>query len=78
MGYRNGKLDMSHPFPAHLLLCYFNSTAVANDATITDSLVFAAMALIVLGRTEDLLAEETVPFRLICPVIDGFRLQDLS
>jgi hypothetical protein len=36
-------------------------------------LVLAAVALIILSRTEDLGAEQTVPLRFEGPVIDGFR-----
>ena len=78
MCYRYGELDVAHPFPTHLLLCNLNAATVADDATVADSLVLTAMALVVLCRTEDLLAEETVSLRLVCPVIDGFRLQYLS
>ena len=78
MSHRNGELDMSHPFPADLLFSHFNTTSVADDATIADSLVFSAMAFIVLSRTENLLTEQTILLRLVSSIVDGFRLQDLS
>ena len=53
---------------------HLDAAAVADDAAVADPLVLAAMALPVLDRTEDPLAEETVPFRLEGAVVDGLRL----
>ncbi len=74
----NGKLYVSHPFPADFLLGNLDSASVADDSPVLDSLVLAAVALVVLGRTENLLAEKSVPLRLVGPVIDRLRLQNLS
>ena len=78
MGNRNGKGDVTHTLAAHLLLSNLDITPVADDAAVTDSLVLSAIALVILGRTEDFLAEETVPLRFVGPVVDRFRFQDLS
>ena len=78
MRYWDGQLDMPHPFTTDFLLGHFHTATVADDAFITDSLIFSAMALVILGRPEDTLAEKTVAFRLVCPVVNGFRLQDFS
>ena len=78
MGYRHGEGDVTHPLAAHLLLGNLHITSVADDSAVADSLVLAAVALVVLGRTENLLAEESVPFRLVGPVVDGLRLEDLA
>jgi hypothetical protein len=43
-----------------------------------EALVLAAQALIVLDRAEDLGTEQAIPFRLEGPVVDGFRLLDLT
>ena len=69
---------MTHPLPSDLLLCHFNTAPVADDSTVTDSLVLSAVALVVLGRSEDLLAEESVLFRLVGPVVHRLRLEDLT
>ena len=69
---------MSHPLPADLLLSHLDSASVTDDSTVLDSLVLSAMTFIILGRTENLLAEKTVTLRLISPVVDRLRLQDLS
>src|SRR5262249_29237531 len=52
--------------------------ALAEYALDPDPLVLAAVALPVPGRTEDLLAEEPVLFRLERAVVDGFGLLDLT
>ncbi len=69
---------MTHTLPSDLLLGDFDTTAVADDSAVADPLVLAAIALIVPRRTENLLAEEAVALRFVGPVIDRFRLQDLS
>ncbi len=69
---------MSHPFPADLLLCHLYAAPVADDSAVTDSLIFPAIALVVLRRAEDFLAEKSVSLRLVCPVVHGLRLQNLS
>src|SRR4029450_10574023 len=50
----------------------------ADDALVADPLVLAAVALPVLGRTEDALAEEPVLLRLQRAVIDRLGLGDLA
>src|SRR5205823_5207001 len=42
------------------------------------ALVLAAEAFVILGRAKDARTEQTVPFRLERPVVDGFRLLDLA
>ena len=69
---------MAHPLAANLLLGYLDLAPVAGDTAIAYSLVLSAIALVVLRRSENHLAEQTFPFRLVCPVVDGFRLEDLA
>src|SRR6185436_9771935 len=45
---------------------------------VADTLVLAAVALPVLGRTEDALAEQTITLGLERPVVDRLRLRDLA
>ena len=53
----HNECDVTSTFTTHLLLCHLNTTTVADDTFVADALVLAAMALIVLRRTEDTLAE---------------------
>ena len=69
---------MSHAFAADLLLGDLNTTTVTNDPLVTDPLVLPAMAFIILNRTENPFAEQTVALWFIGPVINGFWLQDFT
>ena len=69
---------MSGALTTNLLLCYLNTTTIADDTLITDTLILTAGTLIVLRRTEDALTEQTVTLRLIGTVVDGFRFGNLT
>src|SRR5690606_30209469 len=73
-----GQLDVAHAFPTHLGAGDLHAAAVAHDAAVAHPLVLAAVALPVLRRTENPLAEQTVPLGLEGAVVDGFRLFDLT
>ena len=75
---RHNQLDVAHTLTTYLLFCNFNTATVADNAFIADAFVLAAVALIVLNRTEDALAEQAVTFWLVCTVVDCFRLQHLT
>ena len=74
MGHRRSQRDMPHALAAHLGLDNFNAALFADDATMLHALVLAAIAFVVLYRTEDLRAEQPIPLGLECPVVDGLRL----
>jgi hypothetical protein len=76
--HRHRQLDVSEPLAPHLGLGDLDAAAVAHDAPVADALVLAAVALPVLHRAEDLLAEQPVLLRLERAVIDGLRLRDLA
>jgi len=78
MGHRHHKFNMSAALTTHLLLCHLNTTTVADNAFVTNTLVFSTGTLVVLGRTEDLFTEETVALGLVCTIVDGFGLGDLT
>ena len=78
VSHRNCQGDVSHPFPADFLLCHLDTASVADDSAVTDPLVLSAIAFVVFCRSEYLFAEETVPLRLVGPVVDCLRLQDLA
>jgi hypothetical protein len=74
--HRDREVDVPQTLPAHLGLGDLHAAAVADDAAVADALVLAAIALPVLDRSEDLLAEETIPLRLERTVVDGLGLRD--
>ena len=78
VGDGSGQLDVAHPLTAHLGASDLDAAALTDDALEADTLVLAAVALPVPGRTEDLLAEESVLFGLEGAVVDGLRLLDLA
>ena len=75
---RAGQLDVAHPLAADLRAGDLDAALVADDALVADPLVLAAVALPVLGRTEDALVEEAVLLRLERPVVDRLGLGDLA
>ena len=75
---RHGQLDVAHALAPHLAQRHLDAAPVADHAAVADALVLAAMALPVLHRTEDALAEEAILLRLERPVVDGLGLGDLA
>ena len=72
------ELDVAHALATHFFLGDFDTAAVTHDALVADALVLAAVALVVLDRTEDALAEEAVALGLVCAVVDGLGLEHLA
>jgi hypothetical protein len=78
VSYGHNEFDVTGTLTTYLLLGNLYTTAVADDTLITDALVLTASTLIVLGRTEDALAEQTVALGLVGAIVDGLRLGDLT
>ena len=78
MGNRHYQLDVSATLTTHLLLCYLHATTVADYTLITDTLVFSTMALIILGRSKDTFAKQSVTLWLVCAIVDSLRFQHLT
>src|SRR5213083_3353225 len=76
--HRHRELDVPHALAAHLGERDLHAAAVADDAAVADALVLAAVALPVLHRAEDALAEQPIPFRLEGPVVNGLGFRDLA
>src|SRR5262249_46404538 len=78
MGDGRGQVDVAHALSPHLLPGDLDAAALPDAALGTDALVLAAIALPVLGGTEDALAEEAVALGLERAVVDRLRLGDLA
>ncbi len=78
VGDGGGQLDVAHPLASDLRARDLDAAALADDPLEPDALVLAAVALPVLGRAEDLLAEQPVLLRLERPVVDRLRLLHLA
>ncbi len=74
----SGQLDVAHPLAPHLRARDLDAAALTDDALEPDALVLAAVALPVLGRPEDLLAEQAVLLGLERAVVDRLRLLHLA
>ena len=75
---RRREVDVPHALAPDLLPRHLDAAALADDPLVADALVLAAIALPVLGRTEDALAEQPVALGLQGAVVDGLRLRDLA
>ena len=71
---RSRQLNMPHAFTANFGTRNFNSATIADNAFITDTLIFTAMALPIARRAEYALAEKPVALWFQRTIIDGFRL----
>ena len=78
VGDRSGQVDVAHALAPDLGAGDLDAAALADDALVADPLVLAAVALPVLGRTEDALAEQPVLLGLQRPVVDRLRLRHLA
>ncbi|CAB4859706.1 unannotated protein [freshwater metagenome] len=78
VGNRRGQLNVAHALATNLRASDLYATALADDAFKADALVLAAVALPVLRRAEDLLAEESVLLRLEGSVVDRLWLLYLT
>ena len=74
----HGQFDVAHALAAYAGESHFNTATVTHDPFVTDAFVFTAVALIILYRTENTLAEQPISFRFVGTVVDGLRLQHLT
>ena len=70
--YGSCEFDMTHSLASYFCSGNFNAAAFADFAFEAEAFIFSAVALPVLGRSEDSFAEKTVAFRFECSVVDGF------
>jgi hypothetical protein len=78
MCHGNHKLYVAHALTTHFLLSNLHTATFAHDTLVAYSLILSTMALIILYGTEYALAEQTVTLRLVCTIVNGFRLEDLT
>ena len=74
----SGQVDVTHALAADLRAGDLDAAALADDALVADALVLAAVALPVLRRTEDALAEQAVLLGLERAVVDRLGLGHLA
>src|SRR3989344_1582694 len=74
MGDGCHELDVAHALTTHDGARNLNTAFVADDALVADTLVLAAVTLVVLLGAEDLLVEEPVLLGALGAVVDGLGL----
>ena len=74
MRHRAGQFNVAHAFTAHFGKGYFHAALFANDAAVLQTLVLTAQAFVVLNRSENFGAEQTIAFRLKGTIVNRFRL----
>ena len=78
MRHRGSQLNMTHPLTAHLGQGYLNAALLTDNAAILHPLIFATQTFIVTDRAKNTGTEQAVFFWLKCPVINCFRLFNLT
>ena len=78
MSYRHAQFDVSHALTTYLLLRYLYAATLADDTFVTNTFVLTTVTLVVLGRTEYTLAEQTITLRLVGTVVDSLGLEHLT
>src|SRR5439155_8866988 len=76
--HRGSEVDVPHALATDLRLDDLHAALLADHPPVPHALVLPAVALVVLGGTEDLGAEESIPFGLEGAVVDRFRLLHLT
>ncbi len=74
MRNRRSKIDMPHALAAHFRGRDFHAAFFADDTAIFHALIFATETFVILDRSENTRAEQTVAFGFERAVVDGFRL----
>ena len=69
---------MSHSLTADFLFSDLNTAAVAHNPLVSYPFIFSAVAFVILNRSEDPFAEESVTLWLVGPVVDCLRFQNLA
>jgi hypothetical protein len=74
----SSEFDMPHALATNDRAGYFDSTFVAHNPLVADTLVLTTVALPILGRSKDLLAEQAFWLVALSTVVYGLWLGDLA
>ncbi len=72
------KFNMPHAFTTHDRPRYLNPAFFTDDPFIPDPFVFAAIAFVVLFRTEDALVKQAAALTALGAIVDGLWLGHLA
>ena len=73
-----GQRDMAHALPPDARQRDLDAALLADDALVLHALVLAAQAFVVLDRSEDARAEQTIALGLERAIVDRLGLLDLA
>jgi len=76
--HRRGQRNVAQTLATYFALNNLNTAFFANNATVLHALVLTAVTLVILDRTKNLGAEQAVPLRFECPIVDCLRLLYLT
>jgi hypothetical protein len=69
---------VAHALTTYDAACDFNTTLVTHDALVTNTLVLAAVTLVVALRTKDFFIKESVLLTTLSAVVDSLWLRDFT
>ena len=72
------KFNVTHSLSTNFCQRNFNTTFLADNTAVLESLVLSAEALVVLDRAKNLGAEKTIALRLERTVVNSLGLLDLA
>ena len=78
MRYGSGEFDMTHSLSSDFRFGNFDAALFADDTFISYSFIFTAVALPVLGRSENSLAVQTVFLGFLRAVVNGLGAGNLA
>ena len=78
MNYRRSQLNVPHPLSAHATVSHFDPTPIADHALVLHATIFAASTFPVLFWAKNSLAEQTIAFRSISPIVNRLWLLDFT
>ena len=68
------KLDVTHALATYFSESYFDATLLTDNTAMLQTLVLPTQTLVVLNRTKDLRAEQTIALGLKRPIVDRLGL----
>jgi hypothetical protein len=72
------EVDVPGSFSTDFLFSNFYTASIAYDSLVADSFVFSAVAFVIFYRTKNAFAEQSITFRFVGTIVDGFGFQHFS
>ncbi len=69
---------MSHTFTPNFLFRYLHTATITNYTLVTNTFVLTTSTLIILYRTKNAFAEQSITLGLVGTIVNRFRFQNLT